>query len=150
MRRIEDEDGNPWHKDDKRVMHLNTGVKGVHCCMPFQCKVCWIGNLEGRLPNRLDTALVMHLRRANLDAFAGKSRKTIDGHRGRNAKIVANAMRVNKTPSLCPRGPFPLKDNAGVGLAVEILQESLMAVGRNEPTVQAETLRKLRSTFAKS
>ena len=37
-----------------------------------------------------------------------------------------------------------------MGLAVDILQKSLIAVGRNEAVVQAETLRQLRSTYTKN
>ena len=107
-------------------------------------------NIEGRNPGPLDDAYVSTFRRATLDAINGKSRSTIGGHRRRTIKLVANAERINKTPSLQPRGPFPLVDQVGMGLAVEILQESLHAVGRNEAVVQAETLRQLRATFAKN
>ena len=64
--------------------------------------------------------------------------------------MVKNAYDVNKTPTLENRGPFPLNDQLGMGLAVDMLQESLVAVGKNEATVQAETLRKLRSTYTKN
>ena len=150
MRRIEDEQGNPWHNDEKRIYNLNTGAKGVHCCAPFQCEVCWMRNLEGRDPGPLDEAYVQSIRRANLDAISGKSRHTISGHRRRNKRIVDNAVRINKTPSLQPRGPLGLEDPVGMSLAVDILQESLHAKGRNEPVVQAETLRQMRATFTKS
>jgi len=82
--------------------------------------------------------------------MAGKARSTIGGHRRRSVKIINNAVRLNKTPSLQDRGPFPLKDEVGMGLAVEILQESITAVGKIEAHVQAETLRQLRATFTKN
>ena len=150
MRRIEDEQGNPWHNDEKRVYNLNTGVKGVHCCATFQCEVCWMRNLEGRDPGPLDWAYVQSIRRANLDSMAGKSRHTISGHRRRNLRIIENATRINKTPSLEPRGPVELGDPSGMSLAVDILQESIHAEGRNEAVVQAETLRQMRATYTKS
>ena len=92
----------------------------------------------------------MALRRANLDAMAGKARGTINDHRLRTLELVRNAERINKTPTLEPRGPFPLKDLVGMGLAVDITQKSLVAKGKNEAVVQAETLRKLRSTYTKN
>ena len=114
VRKIVDEAGNPWHKDAQRIHHLNTGVKGVHCSLPFQCEVCWMRNLEYRNPSIGDDAYVMTLRRANLDAMAGKARGTINDHRLRTLELVRNAERINKTPTLEPRGPFPLKDQVGM------------------------------------
>ena len=145
-----DEDGNPWHNDAKRFKELNEGVSGVHCCLPFQCEVCWIRNLEGRNPTRDDEAYIQSLRRANLDAMVGKSKDTIAGHKRRTGRMVTNSERINKTPGLQSRGPFEIGDFVGMSLAVDILQESIHAVGRNEPTVQAETLRQLRATYTKN
>ena len=92
----------------------------------------------------------MSIRRANLDAINGKSRNTISGHKRRTRELVDNAVRINKTPTLEPRGPFPLVDQVGMGLAVDIIQKSLVTSGRNEKVIQAETLRQLRSTFTKN
>ncbi len=47
---IEDEQGNPWHKEEERHRRLSQGVNGSHMCIPVQCKVCWMRNLEGRDP----------------------------------------------------------------------------------------------------
>ena len=82
--------------------------------------------------------------------MVGKAQGTIKGHRRRTGRIVANSARINKTPGLQPRGPFEIGDFVGMSLAIDILQESLHAVGRNEPTVQAETLRQLRATYTKN
>ena len=106
--------------------------------------------MEYQSPTLGDEAFVMALRRANLDAMAGKARGTINDHRLRTMELVRNAERINKTPTLEPRGPFPLKDLVGMGLAVDITQKSLVAKGKNEAVVQAETLRKLRSTYTKN
>ena len=147
VRKVVNEDGNPWHEDEQRVKHLNMEVAGVHCCIPFQCETCWIHNLEGRNPNSRDNTYIMIIRCANLNAMAGKARSTIGGHRLRTSWLVNNVLRIGKTPSLKPRGPFPLSDPVGMGLAVDINQESLVAVGRNERMMQAETLLKMRSTY---
>jgi hypothetical protein len=47
---IEDELGNPWHKEEERQKRLSQGVDGVHVCTPFQCETCWMRNLERRDP----------------------------------------------------------------------------------------------------
>lgn len=88
MRRIEDEHGNPWHNDKKKIYALNTGAKGVHCCATFQCEVCWMRNLEGRDLGPLNGAYIQSIRCATLDSISGKSRNTIAGHRRRNKRIV--------------------------------------------------------------
>ena len=96
-----DEDGSPWHKDKLRIpRRLNTGAKAAHFCIPFQCECCWMLNLEGRPPGPLDTAYLRALRHANLDAMSGKARSTITGHRRCTVKLVRNALRANKSPSL--------------------------------------------------
>ena len=122
----------------------------MHCSLPFQCEVCWMRNLEGRNPTRGDEAYVQSIRRANLDAMAGKARGTIRAHRRRSGRIVTNSTRINKTPGLRARGPFEIDDFVGMSLAIDILQESLYARGRNEPVVQSETLRQLRATYTKN
>lgn len=48
MAQILDGGGNVWHKQEEFEAGLNTGVRGAHVSMPFQCKDCWIVNLEGR------------------------------------------------------------------------------------------------------
>lgn len=142
--------GNPWHKQAERVKRLNQGVKGVHVCIPFQCEVCWIRNLEGRdvLPGGRDEGYLMTLRRANLDAMAGKAKSTISKHVAEVKMMVKNSLRVGKTPTLPPRGPFPLKDEFGMGLAVDMLQRSITSVGKIEKFIQFETVRKTRSTYS--
>ena len=78
------------------------------------------------------------------------SRSTVAGHRGRISQLVTSAERIGKTPTLEPRGPFPLKDSLGMDLAVDIIQKSIHAKGRTEPVVQTSVLRQLRSTYTKS
>ena len=55
-----DAEGNLWHNQSKQEKPLKTGVRGAHVAIPFQCEVCWIMNLEGRLPiNGLDDPYIM-------------------------------------------------------------------------------------------
>ena len=152
MRHIADQEGNPWHNDAKRIEELTsaTGAHGVQACQPFQCPVCWMRNLEGREPGPGDEAYMRTIKRATLDAICGVSRSTVAAHRGRIGQLVKNAERIGKTPTLEPRGPFPLKDSLGMGLAVDIIQKSIHAKGYNEPVVQTGVLRQLRSTYTKN
>ena len=85
-----------------------------------------------------------------MDAMSGKSKYTIAGHKQRTIELVNNAVRINKTSSLQPRGPFPLADQVGMGLAVDIVQKLVVSRGKTEKVIQAETLRQLRSTYTKN
>jgi hypothetical protein len=149
MTDIKDEEGNLWHNSAARIKRLNMGANGAHACIPFQCETCWMQNLEGRDIGEGDEAYEMCLRRANLDAIAGKARKTISTHRDEVLGTVSACEKIRKTPSYSPRGPFPLEDACGMGLVVEMLVKSYTAKGRISDYVQFKTLRKLRSTYAK-
>ena len=125
-------------------------MAGAQFAIAFQCEVCWIRNLEHRDPVASDKEFIMMIRRANLDAMLGKTAGTINGHRNRTRQMCEYSAAINKTPSLAPRGPFPLADPVGMGLALEILVKSVKATGRNEAVVQTKTLRQLRSTYTKN
>jgi hypothetical protein len=147
---IQDEEGNQWYKHERRVHRINHGVRGVHTTIPFQCKDCWMVNLEGRLPVKgLDDAYIMLLRRANLDTMGGRAVATIEAHKCAVLRMVRNCQQFHKTPSVPPRGPMPLTDNVGMGLAVELLFHSLTAVPRlkGESHIQFESMRRPRATY---
>ncbi len=54
--------------------------------------------------------------------------------------MVKNASLINKTPSYHARGPFPLADTVGMGLAVDMELKSLIAKGRTREHIQFLTL----------
>ena len=87
-------------------------------------------NLERRDPTALDQNYVATMHCINLDAMSVKTAGTISGHQEHTLQMIKNAERIIKTPTLSPRGPFPLKDQVGMGLAVVIVQKSLHASGR--------------------
>jgi hypothetical protein len=54
------EEGNMWFWEEMQAQRINHGVRGTHAALPFQCKDCWMCNLERRLPTPgLDDAYVM-------------------------------------------------------------------------------------------
>ena len=129
---IEDELGNPWHKEEERHRRLSHGVDGAHMCILFQCKTCWMRNLEGRNPiTGVDDVFQACIKRANLDSMLGKSPLTITNHVRETRMVIKNAAMINKTPSYYPRGgSFPLGDPVGMGLAVDMELKLLMAKER--------------------
>jgi hypothetical protein len=79
MDKLYDEIGEEWVQQSQREERLNVGVAGIHSVMPFQCEKCWFQNLEGRAANwkcPKDYKYIQCLRRASLDAMAGKANGT--------------------------------------------------------------------------
>jgi hypothetical protein len=148
---VEDELGNPWHKEEERRRRLSQRVDGSHMCILFQCKVFWIINLEERDPIAgKDNVYRACIKRANLDAMLGKSPLTIANHVRKSKAVVKNAGLINKTPSFYPRGPFPLSDLVGMGLAVDMELKSLVAKGHICKHVQFSTKCCLQGTHSKN
>jgi hypothetical protein len=126
MPAIVDEAGNPWHKEEDRQQQMMQGVEGSHLCIPFQCKLCWYWNIEGRDPMLgRDDLYVTCIRRANLDAMLGKSPLTIRAHRRETLTSLKNASLIRKTLAYHPRGPFPMNDEVGMSLMVDMLLKLL-------------------------
>ena len=149
MAKVADADGNVWFKQAEREKRLNHGVRGAHAAISFQCEDCWILNIEGRLRIAgLDDTYVMCIRRANLDAMAGRAETTIQAHAASVMRTVRNCEMIGKTPSIPPRGPMPLSDPVGMGVAVEMLHLSLVAKGRITEHIQYDSMRKPRATFS--
>lgn len=108
-------------------------------------------NLEGRDPiEGADDCFMAYIKCANINAMVGKLLFTIGGHLRETTTAIKTAAFINKTPSYHPRGPFPLSDPVGMGLAVDMLLKSLVAKGQLEAHVQFSTLRRLRATYTKS
>jgi hypothetical protein len=148
---VVDEKGNPWHREEDRRCQMMEGVEGAHLCIPFQCELCWYRNIERRepVPGRDDLYLTC-IRQANLDAMLGKSPSTIKAHQRETLAALANCAAIGKTPAYHPRGPFPMADEVGMSLAVDLLLKSLQAKGRILEHVQFATLRKMRGTYTKN
>jgi hypothetical protein len=148
---ILDEEGNPWHREEGRRCQMMEGVEGSHLCIPFQCKLCWYQNIKKKepVPGRDDLYLTC-IRRANLDAMLGKSPLTIKAHRRETLAVLENSARIGKIPAYHPRGLFPMADEVGKSLAVDLLLKSLRAKGRILDHVQYATLRKMRGTYTKN
>ena len=126
------------------------GLAGVHSVLSFQCEDCWIWNLERRESDvQEDKLLRMLIRRVNLDAMCGRSKSTIANHVKNVIKSVRNSAVIGKMPAVMGRGPLPMMDCAGMGVAVEMLYESISAEGVNNPdgSIQFDTMRKIRPTY---
>ncbi len=127
----EDAGGNVWYQQEDREFDINHGAAGAHASIPFQCERCWILNLEGRLPiAERDDAYLMIIRRANLDAMSGRAVSTSKTHADEIKRVVRNCALIGKTPNIPPRGPMPLADVVGMGVAVDMITRSLTSESR--------------------
>jgi hypothetical protein len=141
----------PLANKDARRRQMMEGVEDSHLCIPFQCKMCWYWNPEGRNPTPgKDDVYLICICRANVDAMLGKSPLTIRAHRSQTLSSLQNAMRIDKTPSYHPRGPFLRRDPVGMSLAVDMLLKSLVAKGRILDHIQFAMLQKMTSTYTKN
>ena len=85
-------------------------------------------NLERCLPTPgLDDAYVMCIHQANLDAMGGRASSTIGAHATAVKHTVQNCALIQKTPTLPARGPMPLSNPVGMGMAVDMLFNLLTA-----------------------
>ena len=143
-----DDGGNLWHQQSKFEGRHNHGVRGAHVCIPFQCEACWILNMESRdvVPEG-DELLMMMIRRANLDAMSSRAESTIASHAAAAKRSIKLCALVGKTPDLLRRGPMPVSDPVGMGLAVEMLIMSVVARPRlkGQEFIQFDTMRKPRA-----
>jgi hypothetical protein len=119
---------------------------------PFQCELCLFRNIRKMSPrpnSEIDKWTLTCLRRANLDSFWATRPSTVLA----NLREARHVMRCSSYIDLenplqdFPRGPFPLQDIFGAGMAINLLQRSLDP-GRNSATIQFGTCRKMRSFYS--
>ena len=82
-----------------------------------------------------------------MDAIGARAETTIEAHASAVLRCVRNCKMYGKTPSIPLRGPMPLRDQVGMGLAVEMEMTSLTSKGRIKEHAQWDAVRKSRSTF---
>ncbi|KAL7526261.1 hypothetical protein ACHAXR_001401, partial [Thalassiosira sp. AJA248-18] len=148
--KILDADGNPWHKQKEFEKRVNHGIRGAHVAVAFQCESCWLLNLEGRIPiggAPMDDTYIKMIRRVNLDIINGRAQTTIRTHVSELVRTIKDCTSFGKTPAFAPRGPMPMKDTAGMGLAVKMVHRSCTAKGKLG-AIQWESLRKKRGTYS--
>ena len=142
--------GTVWKREGDQDQFL-TARDGDAWCNPFQCDYCWFWNLQGRSPlsdSHSDATLLKYIRRVNLDIFWSREPTT----------VRANLTQINKLKSLpstigmeglnLPRGPWPVGDYVGFGLAIVMLRASQDKGRHNSDYVQFDTIRKIRSAWS--
>ena len=146
--KLEEMEGIPDPEEDDKFRH---GRNGDHLMCPFQCDLCHFRNIQLRDPSgegRQDRNMMIAIRRANLDAFWGRSPSTVKSNRSNLKRLVTIAQDDYGMKQPLPEmGPHELNDSWGMGLAITLLRKSLDK-GVHGPNVQFETARRLRSAYS--
>ena len=95
-----------------------------------------------------DTLLLGYLRRMNLDMMWHREPSTVKGIYYQLVKGAKHSIKLGLEPLDLQRGPWPIKDNIGVQVALEILSASQEPGRHSKEYQQYETIRKLRSAFS--
>ena len=92
----------------------------------------------------------MCIRRANLDAMGGRAVSTIQAHTSAVKRTVQNCRLMGKMPTIPNRGPMPCADNLGMGMAVDMLFNSITARPKlkGEKHIQFDSMQCSWSTFS--
>jgi hypothetical protein len=121
---------------------------GDHLCTSFQCPNCQSQNIRGRDldvgKSIADACFESLCIRAQLDAFWARSRETVSGHLREVRFMARYGSALGFTP-MPPLGPFRLGQHNGMMQAI-LLEMRTLEPGRNRPTVQFGTARKIRGT----
>ena len=135
-------------KDENRYNHARDGDMWT---VPFQCEYCWIVNLKGREASELlpsDVMLMGYIRRMNLDMMWSREKATVTSTLNQLKKGAKMSEALGLEPLNLQRGPWPVEDDVGCQVALEILRAS-QEPGKHVKTYQQfETIRKLRSGFS--
>ena len=146
------DDGDDDLKDDVEENKFKFARLGDNFCVPFQCDLCHFRNVYGRNPLHgliEDNIGLIAIRRAILDSFWGRATATVENNfRELKKYAVISECRFGLMKNYLPdMGPFSLKDEWGMRVAMAILERSLDK-GKNNTTIQFATARKIRSAYS--
>lgn len=147
--RPENDEGAEWlkKKEETRFVHARPGDM---LSSPFQCDVCWFVNLQQReynLSSPADRLLCAYIRRVNLDIMWSREESTVANTLRQVIKGKTLSSELGLSPVQVSVGPWPVEDNQGMQIAIEILRAS-QRKGRNDSAyVQFDSVRKLRTAY---
>ena len=122
----ENDEGNTWKRKGTQDDFLKA-FNGAHLIQPFQCDLCWFRNLQKRDPQEdsyKDSTLMIYIRRVNLDIIWSRSKRT--SYMSEFRKGIKVCSELGLTPNHFPQGPWPVADEVGFQVAIEIVGASLL------------------------
>jgi hypothetical protein len=81
--------------------------------------------------------------------MGGHAVTAIKAHAAAIKRAVQNSRLIRKTPTVPPRGPMPIADQMGIGMAIDLLLNSLTAKPRmkGQAFIQFDLMQPPRATF---
>lgn len=139
-----------WDKRQRRADDYMVARNGEHLMVPFECDICIFFKIRGSLPQEdssIDNLLLDCIRRANLDAFWSRARATVEGNCRKAKQMQSLAESLNLPGPFLSRETMPSYDHCGYQIAVIMLKYSLSTTGKNDTTIQFDTVRKLKAVY---
>ena len=146
----ENDNGVVWEKKANHNQYL-TGRDGVMLISPFQCDLCWFCNLKGMDPDKNKLShenLLVYIRRPNLDMLWGSRPGTVSTTRSNICKGLKICQELGIHPTYTPMGPWPLEDNVGFTVALQLLKASTYPGKYSSHMQQFDSIRALRTAFS--
>ena len=144
------DEGAEWRKEKQEDRFLKAR-NGDMLSIPFQCDFCWVVNLTRREYNPAsprDRLLIAYTRRVNLDMMWSREESTVGSTLSQIKKGKSFSAELGLEPVGIAVGPWPVGDQIGFQVALELLRAS-QKKGRNDDTyVQFDSIRKIRSAYA--
>ena len=113
--------------------------------------MCWYRNICGNDPNlnsERDKSLMIFIRRENLDILWESSAGTVTVNNGNISKGVGLCKALGVEPPYPPLGPYPVGDNMGFVVAIQMLKSSLLPGKYHDTHQQFDTIRGLRTAYS--
>jgi hypothetical protein len=118
---------------------------------PFQCEYCWFGNINKRDGNDWyagDARQLAYMRQVNLDIFWSREPATVYNTLSTLKRAKVCSENIGLKPINLKVGPWPVEDNCGFQIAMEMLKMS-QGKGKNSPDyIQYDSIRKIRSAYS--
>ena len=115
----------------------------------FHCELCQFRNLKGCDPGirAEDLLLLRTIRGAILNAFWPRESGTVEATKRDSRKLTKVGSQLGLHSMLPMRGPLPVGYPQGMEITVCMLRRSL-GKDKYQPTLQYQTVRKMRSTYS--
>ena len=98
--------------------------------------------------SQADQNLLVFIRRANLDMLWGSSSGTVTTNKGNINKGIGLCKALGVEPPYPPLGPYPVGDNMGFVVAIQMLKSLLLSGKYHDTHQQFDTIRNLRTAFS--
>ena len=146
----ENDAGNLHRKkvDKNRFMEARNGDSLIQ---PFQCDICWFRNLHRRSPredSEVDTRMMAHIRRVNLDLLWSREPATIKKQITNFNKSVKADLMHGLDPVFPKKGPWKIGDDVGFRVALRMVTISRWTGRYHKTHQQYDTICQLRGLFS--